>query len=220
MPFVHTSISGGVAGAPGLAAARGREGHVALRARRDLRLPETRRGAEGYLRERGARVLCRAGGRQAITICATAAWPFPSAKTDIVLLIADRVMTSPGARPSSRRLLGRHPRAQGPGDSTIFLPTRSRAPTSPFMPGKGEALMIEAKDNPAGNLGREVWAQQFTVYAGSAAAPSPDPVTHHPSPIAKPASPCPYPIPPSTPPKWLVSRQSIFPSPMAPACPR
>lgn len=93
---------------------------------------------------------------------------FVQRETDLVLLIADRVMDL------------RHSEALVGGKSSIgILELKDRVIddlfASPiegvdlaFVPGHGEALMIEAKDNAAGNLGREVWAQQFSTYAGSA----------------------------------------------------
>lgn len=35
-----------------------------------------------------------------------------------------------------------------------------------FNPGEGEPLVIEPEQRSAGSLGRECWAQRFTIYAG------------------------------------------------------
>lgn len=89
--------------------------------------------------------------------------------TKLVVLIADRAMD----KARSEALVG-GPRNRGilemKDDVTINLTSVPFADhvDLAFVPAEGEPLMIQEDGKPAGNLGRECWAQHLTCYAGSA----------------------------------------------------
>jgi hypothetical protein len=81
--------------------------------------------------------------------------------TKLALLIADRVLGDKESALTGMLELK---------DRVVHELSEEPAAGLCFEPGDGEAIVIEAKDAPAGTIGRECWLQWFSIPAGTARA--------------------------------------------------
>lgn len=88
-------------------------------------------------------------------------------QTTLVLLIADRALDT--EREDAVTGGPRNPGILALKDAVIddLFANPFTVAGLAFAPARGEPLMIEAQSRSSGNLGREVWQQSLTAYAGN-----------------------------------------------------
>lgn len=95
---------------------------------------------------------------------------FLTRTTRLAVLIADRALSgpSPDALTGGPHALGTLALKDRLIESLIEATPSTWPADLAFVPDAGEPLMIGEADKAAGNVGREVWLQWFTAYAGTA----------------------------------------------------